>query len=294
LASLFVQVSEDLSFAQSNFPDSKTTQYLNQIAGKAHKQIYRNKKEDKSRFVTFWTAELPIIIFQSRKELLYSLLIFGISALIGAFSSANDNEFVRLIMGDDYVNMTLNNMENEDPMGVYKKMKELDMFLAITVNNVRVSFTVFALGVFFSFGSAFLLFQNGVMLGSFQYFMHDQGWLVESLLTIWIHGTLEISAIIIAGAAGLVMGNSLLFPRTYSRLESFKRGAKKGIKIIIGLVPIFIIAGFLEGFVTRHTELPNLVRASIILLSLIFVLLYFVWYPLKLSKKYRIESPESS
>ena len=73
---------------------------------------------------------------------------------------------------------------------------------------------------------------------------------------IWIHGTLEISAIVLAGAAGLVLGNSFLFPKTYTRMASILKGAKDGLKIVLGLIPIFIVAAFFESFVTRHTEMP--------------------------------------
>ncbi len=156
------------------------------------------------------------------------------------------------------------------------------MFLGITFNNIRVSFLVFVAGIFTSIASGYLLFSNGIMLGAFQYFFYQKGLLMTSALTIWIHGTLEISAIIIAGAAGIIMGNGLLFPGTYSRLQSFKNGAKKGLKIIIGLVPIFILAGFLEGFVTRMTGIPDLFKIAIILGSAIFIFIYFIFIPLKI------------
>jgi uncharacterized membrane protein SpoIIM required for sporulation len=129
-----------------------------------------------------------------------------------------------------------------------------------------------------------MLLYNGIMLGAFQYFFYQKGLLLTSVLTIWIHGTLEISAIIIAGCAGLVLGNSILFPGTYSRLESLKLGAKKGLKIIVGLVPVFIMAGFLESFVTRLTEMPSIVKTGIIFLSAAFIIYYFIIYPIQLHK----------
>jgi uncharacterized membrane protein SpoIIM required for sporulation len=155
------------------------------------------------------------------------------------------------------------------------------MFWGITINNVRVSFYEFVSGIFTSIATAYLLIRNGIMLGCFQYFFYDHGLLKESFLTIWIHGTLEISAIIIAGAAGIAMGNGWLFPGTYSRIDSFKRSAKKGLKIVVGTVPIFMIAGFLESVVTRHTELPDFIRLAIILFSLGFVIFYYLIYPRK-------------
>lgn len=285
LADLFIQLTDDLSYARTNYPKSKTTQYLNGLASKAHQEIYKNKKEKSRRILTFWKYELPLTFKRSHRQLLYSFLIFIISLFIGVISAANDDDFVRLILGDTYVNQTLENIDKGDPMAIYKSMTPGNMFLAITVNNIYVSFQCFVLGIFFSLGTGYALFRNGVMLGAFQYFFYQKGLLMESMLVIWIHGTLEISAIVIAGAAGLTMGNSILFPGTYSRLQSFIMGSRQGIKIIIGLVPVFIIAGFLESFVTRHTEMPVLLSVSIILVSFIFITGYFIFYPIVLNKK---------
>jgi uncharacterized membrane protein SpoIIM required for sporulation len=283
-ADLFIQLTDDLSYARTFYPQSKVAGYLNHLTGSIHQAIYRNKREDTGRIGRFWRYELPLLMYEVRRELLISLLIFGASALIGALSAANDDSFVRLILGDSYVNMTLDNIDKNDPMAVYKKANEVDMFLGITLNNIWVSFYTFIYGVIFSIGTAYILLQNGIMLGAFQYFFYEKGLFLTSFLTIWIHGTLEISAIVIAGAAGLTMGNSLLFPETYTRAESFKQGAKKGLKIIIGLIPIFITAGFLEGFVTRHTEMPNWAKITIIGTSFAFILYYFAIYPTLLRK----------
>lgn len=289
-ASLFIELTNDLSYAKTHYPNSKTTLYLNNLAAKIHHSIYQNKKESNQRIFTFWKTELPIAVKKSHKQLIVSFLIFIFAVLIGWFSAKYDDGFVRLILGDTYVNMTLENIENNDPMAVYKSSKETEMFLGITLNNVRVSFLVFMLGIFFSIGTGYLLFSNGVMLGAFQYFFAVKGLLLESFLTIWIHGTLEISAIIIAGAAGIVMGNSILFPKSFSRTESFITGTKKGLKIIIGIVPIFIVAGFLEGFVTRQTEMPIYLSLTIILSSLFFIIWYFVIYPFQVYKVSKVES----
>lgn len=285
LADLFVQLTDDLSYARTNYPTSKVTQYLNGLASKVHQAIYRNKKERRNAIFEFWKQGLPLTMLEARRELLYSFVVFALAVGIGAFSAARDDTFVRMILGDAYVNMTIENIEKGDPMAVYKDQGEVGMFTYITFNNVRVSFFAFVAGLLFSFGTAMVLIYNGVMLGSFQYFFYQKGVLTQSLLTVWIHGTLEISAIVIAGAAGFTLGNSFLFPKTYSRATSFKHGAKKGMKIVIGLVPIFIMAGFLESFVTRHTEMPVALSLAIIGGSLAFVIYYFLIYPQQLNKR---------
>ncbi|MCX6214020.1 stage II sporulation protein M [Spirosoma sp.] len=283
LTARFVELTDDLSFARTFYPDSNVTRYLNGLASQMHRGLMQNRRDDRSRFITFWKYELPLLFRQSHRLLALSAGIFLAAGILGWLSAAHDNTFVRLILGDAYVNMTLENIRKGDPLGVYNSSDQSTMFVQITLNNIYVAFRTFIFGLFASFGTMAMLFYNGVMLGAFQYFFYERGLLLDSVLKIWIHGTLEISAIIIAGCAGLTVGNSLLFPGTYSRLESFKRGIKQGLKIAVGLVPVFITAGFLESFITRLT-LPPLVSGSIILVSAAFISWYFILYPISLNR----------
>ncbi len=285
LGDLYIEITDHLSYAQTLYPNSNTHQYLNQLASKAHQKIYKTKKESKGRFINFYKHEFPAMFYQYLPQLGVSFLIFLVFSLVGAYSAATDGAFVRSIMGDAYVNMTLENIEKGDPMAVYKQMNRVDMFLGITVNNIRVALTAFSLGVLLGLGTFYILMSNAVMLGSFQYFFYDQGLLWESARTIWIHGTIEIAVIIVAGCAGIVLGNSILFPGTYTRLVSFQKGAKAGLKILISTIPFFIIAGFLEGFITRITHLPDMFNVTIILASLALIIYYYVILPIQIHKQ---------
>ncbi|MBC8054825.1 MAG: stage II sporulation protein M [Sphingobacteriaceae bacterium] len=294
LASQFISLTDDLAFAKTFYPKSKTTAYLNGLASRYHQSIYRNKKEKSTRFLLFWKVELPLLFKKYQKLLFYSLLFFLVFALIGILSAKYDDTFVRLIMGDGYVNMTNENIENGDPFGVYKKHDSFIMFLYIAINNIFVSFYIFVSGILLSVGTLYNLLKNGIMLGAFQYYFFSKDLGLESVLVIWIHGTLEISAIVIAGCAGLVLGNSILFPKTFTRIESLKRGAKDGIKIVIGLVPIFLCAAFLEGYITRHTDMPVWLSVFILTFSFVFILWYVVIYPNIIFKKLnpKLNEPE--
>jgi len=264
LSDLYIEVTDHLSYAKTFYKNSNTERYLNQLASKAHQNIYKTKKEPKNRLISFFKTEFPMMFYQHHRELLITFLTFSLFVIVGAFSAANEGDFVRSFLGDGYVNMTLNNIEKGDPMGVYKEQGEFNMFLGITLNNIKVALFAFAYGIMLGVGTLFIMMQNGIMLGSFQYFFYEQGLLWESARTIWIHGTIEISVIIIAGCAGLVMGNGMLFTGTLPRLEAFKRRVINGLKILISTIPFFIIAGFLEGFVTRHTEMPDWLAIIII------------------------------
>lgn len=285
MAQEFTELVNDLGYSKTFYPHSKVTQYLNGLASRIYLGIYQNKREQGSRIWRFWKTELPLTVRRYHRELLYAFLIFGVFAIVGAFSAAHDETFVRGILGDDYVEMTEDNIAKGDPFGVYKNRDQLSMFMGIALNNIKLSFTVFAAGFLVSIGTVWLLFRNGIMLGAFQYYFFAKGLGLQSVLVIWIHGTLEISAIIIAGAAGLIVGNSILFPGTHSRMDSLRSGAKNGLKLMIGLVPVFIMAALLEGFVTRYASMPRFLSAFILLASLFFIIWYFGVYPIRLQKR---------
>ena len=275
----FIQVTDDLSYSRTFYRNRSVRVYLNGLAQKLFLRIYKSKRSHRGAFVSFWTDELPYLVLQAKREFLIAFLIFFTAFAIGVLSSAMDPEFPRIILGDSYVEMTLKNIEAGDPMAVYKDAAPYGMTANITTNNLFVAFLTFIFGVFYAIGSIGVLITNGVMVGVFQYFFIERGVFVESFLTIWIHGTLEISSIIIAGAAGLTMGRGLVFPGTLPRLRSFQLSAKRGLKIMIGITPLIMLAGFFESYLTRHTEIPHLVRFIFILINLAFVLGYFVWYP---------------
>lgn len=282
LAELYIELNNDLAYAQSCYPDTKTEQYLNDLSILAHNTIYKNRKESTSRFITFWTREVPELFSHRLKELTAAILLFLLFCGIGVISQQNNSSFARLILGDQYVNMTINNIEEGDPLAVYKEHTQLNMFYAITFNNIRVSFINFIFGIFTVFGTTWIMLQNGIMVGVFISFFQGYNLLSEAMLVIFIHGALELSAITISGAAGFVLGNSFIFPGTYKRSTSFMKGVKDGIKMLVSLIPVFIVAGFLESFVTRYTEMPLSLSLFIIFGSFAFIIGYYIVMPVRI------------
>lgn len=273
------ELSDDLSYVRTFFPDERSEAYLNGLAALAHYRIHRNKKERGGRILGFWARELPMVLGKARKELILSFSIFLISVLIGILSQAYQPSFAGIMLGDAYVERTISNIEKGEPMAIYKQGTAMNAFMGITLNNLKVAMLTFVLGVFFSVGTVYILLQNGIMLGAFFCLFHQHGETFDAMTTVWMHGTLEIICIILAGTAGLVMGNSFLFPGSYPRKNSFMRGSKKGLKIAMGTVPFFVLAGFIEGFLTRMTSMAPFFKLLIILGSLFFALYYFLLLP---------------
>jgi uncharacterized membrane protein SpoIIM required for sporulation len=279
LSTLFTQVVDDLSYSRTYYPNRSVKVYLNKIAREYFSIIYSRQRDKKNAFKLFWTDELPQIIIYCRKELLVAFLFFCLSAAIGVFSANKDPQFTSSILGESYVAMTKANIEKGDPMAVYKSGNQVDMFLGITLNNLMVAFRTYVFGIFLSIGSLAILMYNGIMVGCFQYFFIERGLFAESALTIWLHGTLEISSVILAGGAGLTLGSGLVFPGTYSRLQAFQISGIRSLKLMLGISPIFVFAAIIESFLTRYTEVPDFIRLLLILASLTLIVGYFVVYP---------------
>ena len=286
LAQLYIHLLNDLSYAQTYYPKSKTTIYLNHLTARIFQKIYKTKRTDKNQLVYFFKIDVPLLMYQYRRYVLYAFLFFFIFTAIGVISAVNDDTFVRLILGDGYVNQSLENIESGNPVAIYKSGSNWGSFIGITLNNLRVGAIMYVTGISGGVLTLWFLLQNSIMLGSFQYFFYEQNVFWESVRGIWIHGAMEIFGMVIEAAAGLVLGASILFRKTFSFLNSFKIGFKDSIKIYLSVMPFTIAAGFLEGFITRYSiDMPKYLSISIILITLCIIAFYYLIYPFRVAKK---------
>jgi uncharacterized membrane protein SpoIIM required for sporulation len=286
LANLYIQMMNDLSYAQTYYPKSKTVVYLNHLASQIYQKIYKTKRTDQNRVIDFFKIEVPLLVYEYRRYLVYAFALFFVTVSIGVLSARYDRDFVRLILGDEYVNMTLENIKKGNPMAVYGSGSNWGSFIGITVNNLFVGAKCYFYGIFAGIGTFNVFLQNCIMLGSFQYFFYEQGVFWKSVRGIWIHGSMEIFAIVIETTAGFILGASILFPKTFSRMNSFKIGFKNSFKIFLSTFPFTISAGFLEGFITRYSiDMPNWLSSFIILFTLAIISFYYLIYPFIVHKK---------
>ncbi|WP_010523025.1 stage II sporulation protein M [Aquimarina agarivorans] len=286
LSRLYLHLINDLAYSQTYYKKSKLVIYLNDLAVRVFQKIYQSRRVEKNMLLHFFKIEVPLLVYQNRRYLMYAFAFFLLAVIIGVVSAANEESFVRLILGDAYVNQTLQNIEKGDPVAIYKSGSNWGSFIGITFNNLKVGLTSFVYGLTGGIGTGYILLQNGIMLGSFQFFFEQQGVLWKSAKGIWIHGAMEIFAIVIEGAAGFMLGASILFPKTLSRFSSFKLGMRNSIKIVISTFPFTIAAGFLEGFITRYADqMPNFLALIIIFGTLSLISFYYLIYPFKVHKK---------
>lgn len=285
MAADFTQLVDDLAYAKTFYPSGKVTHFINSQASRIYLDIYKNRKEESNRLVTFWKYDLPLTIRKHHRVVLFSFIFFLIFFAIGFFVSAKDESIPRSIFGDRYVDHTLDNIENGNPFGIYEHGNPVLSWLMLMIHNIRVSMLMFVSGIFCGVPSLYMEAQNAVMLGTFDQFFSSKGLGIDFWLVVFVHGTLEITALIIAAAAGLILGKSFLFPGTKRRIDAFKEGAKDGVKIMIGLIPVFGLAAFFEGFITRLYNDISILTTAVFALSVLFVIWYFIIYPIRLGRR---------
>ena len=290
LAEQFLELTDDLSYSRTHYPNSKTTEYLNGLTAKVHQEIYKNKREKSARLFNFWKFELPYMFYHQQKKLLIALLIFLIGGAIGALCQRFDEQTIRMMVPDSYVNERIHEIENDQAMSWYGDENPILMFMKIPLNNIKVSFVFFILGFLFSIGTAIALFYNSALVGALGMMFKQYGYFKVFFMIIMIHGSFELTSMIVEAVAGFVLGASITNPGTLPRGQSILLGAKNGLKIAIGCVPIIIIAGVLECFVTRFYHMPTWANWLIILLSISCMVFYFVVYPIILNKKYNFNA----
>lgn len=281
----FIQLVEDLGYSKTFYSNSAINRYLNTEASKRYLHIYANQRQRTSRVFRFFKYDLPMVVGKHHVLLLISFVTFLLFVIIGFFSASRDQGFVRQILGDGYVNMTERNIERGAPFGVYAFGNEFLSFLYLFLNNIGVALRSFAGGILLGIPTVLMLVHNAIMVGAFEYFFYSKGLMQDSLLTIMIHGTIELGMLVIAGAAGLVLAKSWLFPGTIRRIDALKQGAKEGLIIALANLPMLLIAAFFEGFVTRHTNMAVWIKLLIIGCSLTIMVGYFVVYPIMLKRR---------
>jgi len=285
MAKEFTQLVDDLAYAKTFYPNSRVTNYINTLASRIYIRIYQKRKEHSNKLVSFFALDVPLTIGRHHLVMLFALGIFILFFSVGFFSSMHDESFVRTVLGDGYVDMTEKNIEEGNPFNVYSDSNPFSMWIRIMINNIMVSFSYFFRGILFGVPSITSLAKESIRLGAFEHMFYVKGLGGQAVVTVLLHGLLELTAIIITCGAGIIMGKSYLFAGTRKRIDSLKQGAKDGVKIVVGLVPIFIIAAFIEGFITRYYKMPLFMSVFMLAVCGIFIVWYFILYPIYLKRQ---------
>ncbi len=241
---MFRQSSHHLAYARTHYPQSSIIAYLNSLIGRCHSHIYAVKKVSPMALIKYITTIFPKLLKEWKTYIIASFLFFFagflISFLMVLYSPDNASMFLPKQYIDSVTNSQLGASQWNDAL----------MSSQIMVNNIKVSLMAFVLGITLGAGTIYVLFQNGYILGSLAGLVYVYSDPVRFWSLILPHGVIELTAIFISGAAGLMIAKSLLIPGEYTRSHSLIDGAKKSVSLIWGVIFLLVIAGIIEGFFT--------------------------------------------
>jgi uncharacterized membrane protein SpoIIM required for sporulation len=265
LGLLYRQAAADLAAIRQD-PTSETfARYLNQLLARAHNTIYAGHRGNYRTILAFFRDAWPAILRRNMAPCLVAICIFAASAVVGAALTWQDPDFKLKVLGPQMVSTIEQHKMWTDSILAVKPHASS----RIMTNNLSVSFMAFACGITAGVGTILLLMLNGVMLGV----IGMACWHAGMSLALWSfvapHGVLELPAIFIASGAGLRMAQGLLFPGTLPRGQSLSRAGSEATRLLMGVIPMLVLAGIIEAFVSP-TALP--VPLKFMLAAALFVL----------------------
>jgi len=246
LGLLYRQIAADLAAMREDRGSVHFARYLNQLLARAHNIIYSAKKTSPSAIFGFFAVTYPRVFRQQWRYVQIALLIFAISAAAGAVLTYQDPDFKLSIIGPQMVHtIEKRGMWTHSIVGVKPLASS-----AIMTNNLSVGFMTFALGITAGLGTIYMLLFNGLLLGVIGMACHTSGMSLQLWGFVAPHGVLELPAIFVAGGAGLRVAAGLLFPGYLPRRESLARAGTEAVQLLLGSIPILVVAGVIEAFVS--------------------------------------------
>ncbi|HRX86706.1 MAG TPA: stage II sporulation protein M, partial [Phycisphaerae bacterium] len=270
---LYREASADLARLRALDAEPGVIRERDRTVVRAHGQVYGRRRRSHTSLRDFFLRDFPRLFRRRWPFTAVSLAIFLAFTGLGYFSVQSNPSVVADILGGAEWEFR----GEKTGSGFRERFEQTPspvLSSAVTTNNIVVALSAFALGVTFAAGTVYVLVVNGTMLGGFAGAYAQNHAAGDFWATVLVHGGLELSAIIIAGGAGLLMGYALWCPGRRTRLRALRDHAREGAQIALGLIPAFLVAGFFEGFITPSTLLSPAVKLALGLSAMLVFWLY--------------------
>jgi len=266
---LYRQAAADLSTAREDPHSAALTRHLNELLGRAHNLVYAGAARSRpAGALRFLVTGFPDVF---RRTLPYSLTAFALflaGAAAGVVLAAADPGFQRFILNGAMMDtIARGEMWTHGIVAVKPYASS-----AILTNNIAVSLAACATGMLAGLGPVYMMLFNGLLIAVVGSACYQAGLSLELWSFIAPHGVLELPAIFMAGGAGLLLGKGILFPGTLPRQESVAEAGRDAVRLLLGVIPLLVIAGVVEGFVSPTSIAP---AAKFAVGASLFVLLVF-------------------
>jgi uncharacterized membrane protein SpoIIM required for sporulation len=249
LGRIYRRTSSDLAIARAESRDPRLVNYLNSLVIRAHGRIYRaGALEGGARLRRFFTSGFPRTFRRTWRYTAASFVVFMAFFLAGFLGTWRDAEFSGLAG----VTAEWRAETTDARVRWWESLNEANQVggAAIMTNNIRVMFYAFAFGAMLGLGTLYIMAMNGASIGAVLALTYRAGYGRELLAFMAGHGVIELTCIFIAGGAGLLVGVAMLMPGDLSRFDSLRLRGRDSIQLIVGCVPLLVLAGLIEGFIS--------------------------------------------
>jgi uncharacterized membrane protein SpoIIM required for sporulation len=276
LGRLYRAVCADLLVAQAQLREAALADYLNVLVARGYAAVYASEARLSFDFRGLFLRVFPRLVRQERRLIALSALVFLLGGLFGAFVMRADPSALGLVIPEMHQLRTpAERVRDEAATADGRDAGAAAVFSSfLLTHNIQVTFLVFALGITFGMGTACVLFFNGVPLGALaaQYHASGQG----LFFWAWIlpHGVVELTVVVIAGAAGFVLARGLWKPGLETRGAALVRESRSAVRLVIGGMPMLVVAGVVEGTISQMHEPLMPYRVKLIVAGVLFVATY--------------------
>jgi uncharacterized membrane protein SpoIIM required for sporulation len=261
LGRIYRRTASDLAIARAESRDPRLINYLNSLVIRAHGRIYRADAQGGRRIRNFFSRDFPVTFRRTWRYTAVAFAVFWIFGAIAFLGTRADPDFSEFAGISPYFREVVINHRTH----WWERLNEANQIgsTAIFTNNIRVTFLAFALGAVFGLGTLYVLAFNGASFGAILALTYHAGFGNDLLLGFVIsHGVIELTCIFIAGGAGLLIGTALLMPGNLSRADALKSRGLDAVRLIIGCIPLLVIAGIIEGFISPQ-PIPSAIKIGI-------------------------------
>ena len=272
LAVLYRQTATDLSVVRDDPASPALARYLNALVGRAHNLIYAGGTPRARGILHFYARVFPRVFWQTFPYTLTAAAIFIAGLAGGSVMALADPGLERALLGGPMLDTIERGQMWTHSMLAIKPVASS----AIMTNNLSVSFAAFAGGLTAGIGTVYMILLNGILLGVIAVACARAGMAVDFWSFVAPHGALELPAIVIAGGAGLLLAKGILVPGPQSRRDSLASAAALAVRLVLGVVPLLLVAGIIEGFVSP-SGIPVSAKLAISAAGLCLLGSYLAW-----------------
>ncbi|RPJ27993.1 MAG: stage II sporulation protein M [Chloroflexi bacterium] len=275
MARLYRATTSDLALAKRDFPRNEVTAYLNQLVARAHAVVYRSEPLALKRLWHFATTGFPRLFRATWVFTFVSALFFVVPGIASGLVTYLKPESATLLLPPE-AHRLIGIVENKE-LWIDIPVEERPYVSAFIMrNNIQVSFLAFASGLTAGLLTLWVLFFNGLMIGTLTGLTAFHGIGFELWTFVIGHGVIELTIIFIAGGSGLMLGWAILRPGLMRRRDALAQAARRAVYLLLGAVPWLVVAGTIEGFISPNENIAIPVKWAVGILSGIFLYGYLL------------------